>query len=157
MSSIFGLSLLSFLVSSALIIAGMFIFGNIDMILVICCLVQSYFQFVATAMTTKYMMKVDYIRKTLLLALPNLTIQVIAIFTIMNMHGDKNTSDILSHTPQYIWWSEYILSFRHLSEEKAFKQIILEICTHIFPATYIPWSFTCSSVKFRQNYDYKPV
>ena len=89
MSSIFGLSLLSFLVSSALIIAGMFIFGNIDIILVICCLIQSYFQFVATAMTTKYMMKVDYIRKTLLLALPNLTIQVIAIFTIMNMHGDK--------------------------------------------------------------------
>lgn len=53
MSSIFGLSLLSFLVSSALIIAGMFIFGNIDIILVICCLIQSYFQFVATAMTTK--------------------------------------------------------------------------------------------------------
>ncbi|WP_302857005.1 lipopolysaccharide biosynthesis protein [Ruminococcus bromii] len=89
MSSIYGLSLLSFLASSALIITGMLIWGDIDIILVICCLVQSYFQFVATAMTTKYMMKVDYIRKTLLLALPNLTIQIIAIFTIMNMHGDK--------------------------------------------------------------------
>lgn len=89
MSSIYGLSLLSFIVSSTLILLGTFLFSGIDMILVICCLVQSYFQFITTAMTTKYMMKVDYIKKTLLLAGPNIIIQIIAIICIINMSGDK--------------------------------------------------------------------
>lgn len=89
MSSIYGLSLLSFLVSSTLIILGAYFFSDIDMILVICCLVQSYFQFITTAMTTKYMMKVDYLKKTLLLAGPNIIIQVFAIISILNISGDK--------------------------------------------------------------------
>lgn len=86
-SSIFGLSLLSFLLSSTLIIAGAMRFAEIDMVLVVCCLIQSYCQFVFTTITTKYMMKVDYLKKTLLLALPNLIIQIIAIICIVNI-GD---------------------------------------------------------------------
>lgn len=85
MSSIFGLSLLSFLLTSVLVMGGVLLFSAIDPVLAVCCLIQSFCQFVITSMTTKYMMKVDYIKKTLLLACPNLTIQIIAIISILNI------------------------------------------------------------------------
>lgn len=87
-SSIYGLSLLSFIASSGLVLLGVFIFKNIDIVLVVCCLIQSYFQFVTVTMTIKYMMNVNYIKKTLLLALPNMCVQIIAIIMILNMEGD---------------------------------------------------------------------
>lgn len=86
-SSIFGLSLLSFLVTSVLVMTGVILFSDTDPILAICCLIQSFCQFVFTTITTKYMMKVDYIKKTLLLAVPNLTIQIIAIICILNINN----------------------------------------------------------------------
>lgn len=85
MSSIFGLSLMSFILSSTLIIVGAIMFADIDMVLVVCCLIQSYCQFVITSISIKYMMNVDYLKKTLLLSLPNLVIQVIAIICILNI------------------------------------------------------------------------
>lgn len=84
-SSIFGLSLLSFLATSTLTIVGAMLFTEIDMVLVVCCLIQSFCQFVITSISIKYMMKVDYLKKTILLSVPNVTIQVIAIICILNV------------------------------------------------------------------------
>lgn len=124
MSSIYGLSLLSFVGSSALIITGMLIWSDIDIVLVICCLMQSYFQFVSTAMTTKYMMKVDYIKKTLLLALPNLTIQVAAIITILNMHGDnKYMGYIIPYAAVYTIVGIYFVIASFISGKKVFNKL----------------------------------
>ena len=124
MSSIYGLSLLSFVGSSALIITGMLIWSDIDIVLVICCLMQSYFQFVSTAMTTKYMMKVDYIKKTLLLALPNLTIQVAAIITILNMHGDnKYMGYIIPYAAVYTIVGIYFVIASFIRGKKVFNKL----------------------------------
>ncbi|MCM3150856.1 oligosaccharide flippase family protein [Priestia megaterium] len=82
-SSIFTLSLINFLVSSFLIIIFSYIFvEEIDIVLVVLCLVQSFFTFILNSVSIKYMMEMNYVKNTLLIAVPNFVIALVSVFIL---------------------------------------------------------------------------
>lgn len=84
MSSVLFLSLINFIIMSSLILAGTYIFKiDINIWLVFFCLIQSYMHFVIGYLVIKYMMEVNYIKRTLLLSLPNLISTIISIILII--------------------------------------------------------------------------
>lgn len=80
-SSTIFLSVLNFILSSTIVIIFSYFFiKKIDIILVLFCLIQSFMTFIMNSISIKYMVKFDYIKNTLLLALPNVIITIISVF-----------------------------------------------------------------------------
>jgi len=97
-SSIFFLSLLNFLLSSTLIILFSYFFiKQLDIILVILCLVQSFMIFIINSINIRYMMDMVYIKKTLLLALPNTIVTVLSVIFLLNMESNKYLGRIIPY------------------------------------------------------------
>ena len=97
-SSILFLSLLNFILTSIIIIGFVKIFAkNIDYMLVVLCLVQSFMSFIINTISIKYMMGIEFIKRTLLLALPNIVITIISIIFISNMSKEKYLGRILAY------------------------------------------------------------
>jgi len=97
-SSIFFLSLLNFLLSSTLIISFSYFFiEQLDIILVILCLVQSFMTFIINSINIRYMMDMDCIKKTLLLALPNTIVAVLSVVFLLNMESNKYLGRIIPY------------------------------------------------------------
>ncbi|MFS1511131.1 lipopolysaccharide biosynthesis protein [Chengkuizengella sp. SCS-71B] len=97
-SSIFFLSLLNFIISSTLIIViSHFFFEKLDITLVILCLVQSFMTFILNSITIKYMLSVNYIKRTLLLALPNVIVSILSIFFLINMNDNQYLGRIIPY------------------------------------------------------------
>ncbi|WP_042217111.1 oligosaccharide flippase family protein [Paenibacillus borealis] len=95
-SSIFFLSFLNFMVTSSIIIVITYFFiEELDILLVALCLVQSYMTFVINSIDIKYMMSMDYIKKTLLLALPNVIIVFMSVVWLINIENTKYLGRIL--------------------------------------------------------------
>ncbi|WP_458411751.1 lipopolysaccharide biosynthesis protein [Schinkia sp. CFF1] len=89
-SSIFFLSLLNFLVTSAIILLISYIYINqVDIILIILCLLQSFMTFIINSISIKYMISIDYIKNTILLALPNILITILSVFFLWKMNGEE--------------------------------------------------------------------
>lgn len=90
MSSVLFLSFLNFIILSFLIlIISMFLKTDVNIWLIILCLIQSYMSFIVSYVTQQYMMEVKYIKRTLLLALPNfinVTLSIFLLIFIMNDH-----------------------------------------------------------------------
>lgn len=83
-SSISLLSIFSALGISVLILAICLLLGvDVNIVLVIMCLVQGFFMSVIENYNMYYMMKVDYIKRTLLMIFPNLLITISSILVIM--------------------------------------------------------------------------
>ncbi len=97
-SSIFFLSFLNFLVASTgIILLSNYFIKQLDIILVILCLVQSYMTFVLTTIDIKYMMDLDYIKKTMLLAIPNVVVAILSVIFLMNINDDKYLGRIIPY------------------------------------------------------------
>ncbi|MEK3901319.1 lipopolysaccharide biosynthesis protein [Paenibacillus sp. FSL R7-0179] len=97
-SSILFLSFLNFLVSSVLILIIMYsFFKEVNLILVIFCLVQSYMTFIINCISIKYMMTMEYIKKTILLALPNVLITVLSIALLVNIENNQALGRIIPY------------------------------------------------------------
>lgn len=97
-SSIFFLSLLNFLLSSTLIILFSYFFiKQLDIILVIFCLVQSFMTFIINSINIRYMMGMVYIKKTLLLALPNTIVAVLSVVFLLNLESNKYLGRIIPY------------------------------------------------------------
>ncbi|HBX22982.1 MAG TPA: polysaccharide biosynthesis protein [Desulfotomaculum sp.] len=97
-SSIFFLALLNFVVSSTVIILIAYYFlEQVDIILVVLCLVQSFMTFVINTITIKYMLAMEYIKKTLLLALPNIVIVILSVVFLLNMDSYKYLGRIVPY------------------------------------------------------------
>lgn len=97
-SSIFFLSLLNFIVSSTvIIILSYFFIKKIDIFLVILCLIQSYMAFIINSITIKYMVNIDYIKRTLILALPNIFIAILSVILLLNMNSHKYLGRIIPY------------------------------------------------------------
>lgn len=97
-SSILFLSIINFIGSSILIILFAYFFiKNVDIILVILCLVQSFMTFIINTITIKYMMKIDYKKRTLLLAIPNIIITILSVVFLLIIPENKYFGRIIPY------------------------------------------------------------
>lgn len=95
-SSIFFLSVVNFLISSTFIILFSYYFiEQLDLILVVLCLVQSFMLFVTNTISIKYMMEVNYLKRALLLALPNIVISIFSVVVLITIKDDKYLGRII--------------------------------------------------------------
>lgn len=110
-SSIFFMSFLNFVVSSTVIILlSYFFIDELDIVLVILCLVQSYMTFVINSIDIKYMMSMDYIKKTLLLSVPNIIVAILSIIWLVNISSYKYLGRILPYVLVTIVVGSYYLA-----------------------------------------------
>jgi O-antigen/teichoic acid export membrane protein len=97
-SSIFFLSFMNFIVTSAvIIIISYFFVPQLDMFLVILCLIQSFMTFIVNSISIKYMMAVEYVKRSILLAIPNIVITILSIICIVNIESSKYMGRIIPY------------------------------------------------------------
>lgn len=101
-SSVLVLSLLIFSGCSVMIIIiAWFYAPDVNFMLVIFCLVQSFMNCIITMYTIRYMMERSYVKKTMLLALPNLSVVILSIIFISLMNDNKHIGRIFSYVLIY--------------------------------------------------------
>lgn len=101
-SSIFGLSIITSVVFGlCTVFAGILFFPQIPQAMLIYGVLQSFGSFVVNSILVKYMMSESYIRRTLLLILPNLVIAVLSIILIAQMDSDKYMGRIIPYSLVY--------------------------------------------------------
>src|SRR5690625_3077385 len=97
-SSIFFLSFINFVVVSGLIIIISYLFfEQIDVILVILCLIQSFMTYIINTISIKYMMSLDYIKRTVLLALPSIIISILSVVFLLNIQNEEYLGRIIPY------------------------------------------------------------
>lgn len=103
-SSIMFLSTLNFIVTSFLIIVITYLFApQIDRILVMFCLIQAFMTCVINTISIKYMMELQYIKRTILLALPNVLVVILSIIFILLIDKDKYMGRIFAYVLVYLF------------------------------------------------------
>jgi len=118
-SSIFFLALLNFVVLSTIIVLFFcFFIKQLDIILVILCLVQSFMTFIINSMNIKYMMDMNYIKKTLLLGLPNTIVAVLSVVFLLNMESNKYFGRIIPYVLVTSVVGSYYLGKYFIKEKK---------------------------------------
>lgn len=94
-NSILSLSILSSIICSLIILlVSKYFFVKIDLILVIMCLIQAYMTFIYNTIDVKYMMSMDYVKKTKLLVIPNIIIVLLSIVMIKSIKTDRHLARI---------------------------------------------------------------
>lgn len=122
-SSIFFLSLLNFVFISSIIIFISFLFiEQIDIVLVVFCLLQAFMIFVINSISIKYMMSMDYIKKTLLLALPNIIITGLSVIFLMNVEDEKYLGRIIPYVIVTSIFGSYFLVKYFVKGKKFFNK-----------------------------------
>lgn len=97
-SSIFFFSLLNFLITSTIIIfISNLLLKELNIMLVILCLIQAFMTFILNSIAIKYMMDMDYVRRTLLLALPNIVVTIISVFLLFHINYNKYFGRIIPY------------------------------------------------------------
>jgi len=102
MSAIFQISSFSFLIIFivSIIIVKIF-YKEIDITIVVLALVHSYGLFIVSCMNILYMMRVDYIKKTLLMSLLNVFITVFSIILLLQVEDNEYLSRIIPYVLIY--------------------------------------------------------
>ena len=102
-SSIFGLSILDFVLTFCLVIILSFFFDfQITRFMLALCLIQSFLQFIRDTIAMKYMMQMRYVARTLILSIPNILVQLLAIAIILNMADEKYMGKAYSYVIVYL-------------------------------------------------------
>ncbi|WP_128896353.1 oligosaccharide flippase family protein [Longirhabdus pacifica] len=97
-SSILFLSMVNFLLTTFLVLLIIKLAAfEVDKILVLLCFTQAYMTTVINAISIKYMMGFQYVKKTLLLAVPNIIVAVLSIILILKMDDMKHMGSIWSY------------------------------------------------------------
>lgn len=97
-TSIFQLSSLFFLLIFPLIILFInYFYANINLLFVFFCLIQSYMIFIQNSINTLFMMRFDYIKKMLLMSLPNIFITIFSVVLLLMFKENKYYLRILSY------------------------------------------------------------
>lgn len=92
------LSLLNFIgIFILILIIWYYFFNQIDIAIVILCLIQSFMTYVMDSITLKYMMSLEYVKRTLLLAIPNVVIAILSIIVIINLDNYKYYGRIIPY------------------------------------------------------------
>ena len=91
MSSIFTLGTISSTIMSLIICLISYLTGERNGIfrLVVYCCVQSYVASIVQAVQWRYMMEMQYVKRTILQSMPNLVIVLLSILLIKNMDSDR--------------------------------------------------------------------
>jgi len=101
-SSVMFLSFLNFCITSVLVMAIAYFFApQIDMILVIFCLIQAFMACVIGTIAIKYMMELAYVKRTLLLAVPNVFVAIFSIIFILLIDDNKHMGRIFAYVLVY--------------------------------------------------------
>lgn len=97
-SSIFFLALLNFLVTSIFIIFIVYFYiSELDIILVVLCLIQSFMTFILNSIDIKYMMNLEYLKRTYLLAIPNIIIVFVSVIVLLNIKDSNYYGRIIPY------------------------------------------------------------
>ena len=124
MTSIFQISSYSFLIIFivSIIIIKIF-YKEIDIILVVLGLVHSYGLFIVSCMNILYMMRVDYIKKTLLMTLSNVFITVFSIILLFQIEDNKYLSRIIPYVAVYVLIGMFFyLKYINIRNKKSVKK-----------------------------------
>ena len=102
-SSMYGLSLVSAALTTVITLI-VFSVLKLDMSIpmLLCCLAQSYMIFVIDSISTKYMMEQKYVKRTLLMAGPNLLTAIICIPMILVLDEQRYWGRIWSYVVVYV-------------------------------------------------------
>lgn len=96
--SIFILAILNFIfVIGVVLLISIFYKNQLDVILVGLCLIQSFMTFIINTMIILYMMDLEYVKRTLLLAVPNVIIAVLSIVLISIIDENKYLGRIIPY------------------------------------------------------------
>ena len=102
-SSIFGLSILDFILTFGFVFTLSFFFDfQITRFMLALCLIQSFMQFIRDTIAMKYMMKMRYVARTLILSIPNILVQLLAIAIILNMDDERYMGKAYSYVFVYL-------------------------------------------------------
>ena len=109
-SSIFTLSIIIGTLSSLSIFAlSFFVDFGMPTFMIALCLLQSFMGFVIDSFIIKYMMEVKYIKRTLLLLLPNLIIALLSIIFILQLSEQKYWGRIIPYVGVYTLFGLFLL------------------------------------------------
>jgi len=101
-SSIMFLSILNFCTTSMTVIVIVHFFASqVDVILVIFCLLQAFMSCVIESISIKYMMELKYFKRTFLLAAPNVLVVILSIIFILLMDDNKQMGRIYAYVVVY--------------------------------------------------------
>ena len=101
-SSVFFLGTLSFVIMTFIIVLVSLLIGFSNyLVLIICCCFHSYGSSIIMAVQWKNMMKLEYIKRTLLQSLPNLIVVALSILLILSLKDNKFYGRIFAFTIVY--------------------------------------------------------
>lgn len=102
LSSIYTLAIIDFVITLcvALIVSVFFDF-QITRFMLVLCISQSFMQFVRDTYAMKLMMAMDYIRRTLVLAIPNILVALLSVVFIMLRNKDRYMGRIYAYVLVY--------------------------------------------------------
>lgn len=147
-SSIYALACLSLCVAAgAGILFGLF--TGVNQVLILFCIIQSFMSNIITGYAIKYMMEVDYIRRMLLLALPNCISMLVSIVVISFMRQDRYMGRIIVEVLIYVIMGTCILIMVFKKGRMTIKR---EYWKYAFPLAW-PLIFHGLSVNILSNSD----
>lgn len=109
-SSLYFLSLIVGICISILICAIAWVYDfHMCNTMLICCVLQSFFIFVLDSISIKYMMEQKYVKRTLIMSLPNIIIAIFSIILILNINENKYWGRIIPSVAIYTLFGLIIL------------------------------------------------
>lgn len=102
LSSIYTLATLDFILSLGIVcLLSYFVDFQIPRFMLVLCLTQSFFQFIRDTYAMKLMMAMDYVKRTLILAIPNVLVAILSVILIWRLDYDKYMGRIYSYVFVY--------------------------------------------------------
>lgn len=102
LSSIYTLAIIDFVITVCLaLIISLFFDFQITRFMLVLCVSQSFMQFVRDTYAMKLMMAMDYVKRTLVLAIPNILVALLSVFFIMLMDKEKYMGRIYAYVLVY--------------------------------------------------------
>ncbi len=69
--------------------------------MLMCCLIQSFFTFVLDSISIKYMMEQKYVKRTILMSIPNILVALLTVFLVLQIKENKYWGRIIPYVLIY--------------------------------------------------------
>lgn len=102
-SSIYTLSFVDFLLTAVIvcICLNLYSFKGLGLYMILGCVWYSYMRFIVSVYDIKYMMKMEYVKRTVLLVFPNLCIAVLAVLCLIQLQNNRYIGEIGAYIAVY--------------------------------------------------------
>lgn len=98
LSSIYTLAIIDLIITIVLaLIVSLFFDFQITRYMLVLCVLHSFMQFVRDTYAMKLMMEMNYVKRTLVLAVPNILVAVLSVFIILQMDNNKHMGRIYAY------------------------------------------------------------